>query len=195
MVKKTPPDRPKKLPNMGADHRRRLFIEAYLTNGKNSTQAAIAAGFAPKAAAMQGSRLLRHAKVSQELNNRMTEVLEKVQLTTERTLLEIARLAYSDMRKFYNADGTLKRIVDLDDDTAAVLAGFECEVATGRGEDAPVTTTSKVKAWDKNSALEKAIKILGLNKADHEQQAEATVAAFTSASLLAAKAAWAKLPK
>lgn len=137
------------------EHRRKLFIEAYLSNGQNVTQAAISAGYAPKAAAQQGSRLLKSVKVSQELSKRMTEVLEKVQLTTERTLLEIARLAYCDMRKFYNPNGTLKRVIDLDDDTAAALAGFECEVVKSRGEDDELTVTSKIKIWNKNAALVK----------------------------------------
>lgn len=195
MATKKPDQSTKGHSKVGSEQRRKLFVEAYLSNGQNATQAALTVGFSQKTAAQQGSRLLKNVKVSQELNKRMTEVLEKVQLTTERTLLEIARLAYCDMRKFYNPNGALKRVIDLDDDTAAALAGFECEVVKSRGEDDSITVTSKVKTWDKNAALEKAIKILGLNKADHEQQAEATAVVFTSASLAAAKAAWAKLPK
>jgi phage terminase small subunit len=39
--------------------RRRLFIETYLANGHNATQAAISAGYSAKTAGSQGQRLLK----------------------------------------------------------------------------------------------------------------------------------------
>jgi phage terminase small subunit len=151
------------------EQRRKLFIEAYLSNGENATQAALAAGFSPISAASQGSRLLKNAKVRQELDSRRAAIVEKVGLSTERTLREVARLAYADPRNFYKADGTIKSIHELDDDTAATIASVEVDELTVDGK--VIGLTKKIKHWDKNAALEKAMKFHGLYEKDNGQTA------------------------
>ena len=155
-----------------AEHRRKLFVEAYLTNGGNAGKAALAAGYSEKTAHAAGSRLLKHVEVLTLLQQRRKVVLDKFELTTERTLREIARLAYCDPRKFFHADGKPKEIHELDDDTAAALAGMEVtEEFEGTGKDRVFTGfTKKYKLADKNSALEKAMKHLGEYEADNRQR-------------------------
>lgn len=155
-----------------AEHRRKLFVEAYLTNGGNASKAAVAAGFSGKTAGAAGSRLLKHVEVLTMIQQRRKVVIEKMELTTERTLREIARLAYVDPRKFFHADGRPKEITELDDDTAAALAGMEVtEEFEGTGKDRIlVGHTKKYKLADKNSALEKAMKHLGEYEADNRQR-------------------------
>jgi len=161
-------------PAGSAEHRRKLFIEALLSNGENVTQAALAAGFSPKSAASQGSRLLKNVKVRQALDSRRAEVAQAVGLSTERTLREVARLAYLDPRKFFHADGRPKAITELDDDSAAALAGMEItEVWEGAGENRIQTgVTKKSKLADKNAALEKAMKFHGLYERDNSQKVD-----------------------
>lgn len=169
-----------------AADRRKRFIEALLSNGENITNAALAAGFSPKTAASQGSRLLKHVEVQQALNTRRAEVLQKFQLTTDRTLQEIARLAFSDPRKFYRSDGTLKPIHELDDDCAATVASIEVdEIKAG---EIVVGVTHKLKQWDKNSALEKAMKHLGQYQRDNEQPGAALAAAVRDGGIALLKA-------
>ena len=163
--------------------RRARFIEALLSNGENISQAALAAGFSPKSAASQGSRLLKHVEVQQALNTRRTEVLQKFQLTTERTLQEIARLAYSDPRRLFGPDGRLKAIHELDDDAAATIASIEADEINADG--AVIGVTRKIKVWDKNSALDKAMKHLGLYEKDNAQPAAAIADAMTEANRIA----------
>jgi phage terminase small subunit len=155
-----------------AEHRRKLFVEAYLTNGGNASQAAVAAGFSGKTASAAGSRLLKHVEVLTMLQQRRKVVIEKMELTTERTLREIARLAYVDPRKFFHADGSPKEITELDDDTAAALAGMEVtEEWAGSGKDrVKIGVTKKYKLADKNAALEKAMKHLGQYEQDNKQR-------------------------
>lgn len=106
------------------------------------------------------------------LQQRRKVVIEKMELTTERTLREIARLAYVDPRKFFHADGTPKEITELDDDTAAALAGMEVtEEWVGSGKDrVKIGVTKKYKLADKNAALEKAMKHLGQYEQDNKQR-------------------------
>lgn len=162
--------------NDTAKARRLRFIEAFLSNGENASQAALAAGFSPKTAGQQGSRLLKNVEVKAEIDKRRTEVLDKFRLTTERTYQEIARVAYADPRKFFNADGSIKPIHELDDDCAAVIASIEVDEIKAEGRI--IGVTRKIKSWDKNAALEKASKILGLFKKDNEQPGAATADAI-----------------
>lgn len=156
---------------VAAEHRRALFISAYITNGGNGTQAAITAGYSAKTAESQASRLLRDVRVKAEVEAAREAARQRFGLTQERVLLEVARLAFVDPRKFFNADGTARNITELDDDTAAALAGVEVlEEFEGAGKERVfIGYTKKYKLADKNAALDKAMKHLGLFLKDREQ--------------------------
>lgn len=150
--------------------RRQLFVESYLSNGGNATQAAIAAGFSPNAAAQQGHRLLKHVQVSAQIEQRRATLAQKYELTTESVIRSLAQAIHFDPRKLYREDGTLKPVTELDDDTAMALAGVEVtETMSGRGEDAVPLVTRKVKWLDKNAARDQANRILGEYGKDHSQ--------------------------
>jgi len=166
-----------------AADRRFAFIEAYLANGGNGLQAAISAGFTPKSAGVTACKLLKHPKVLAELTARREDIAQKLGLTTERTLLEVARLAYSDPRKFYNTDGSLKSILELDDDCAATIASVEWDEVKADGM--VVGLTRKLKQWDKNAALEKAMKFHGAYEKDNEQPNAALAQAAREANSIA----------
>lgn len=156
-----------------------LWIEAMLTNGGNATQAAVSAGFKKgEAAKKAGHRLSTNVHVAAELARRQKEVLEHAMeisgLTVDRTLKEVARLAYFDPRKLYTEDGNLKPVSEWDDDTAAGIASIEVlEEFEGRGEDrVAIGLTKKLKVWDKNAALDKAMKHLGQYEKDNSQKVD-----------------------
>lgn len=140
-----------------------------LIKGGNQTDAAIAAGFSQKTAAMAGSRLMARPDVKQALNAKHEEIAEKMGLSLERTLREIARVAYADPRKLYDKHGHLKPIHELDDDTAATVASLEVDVLRDEKRKS-IGTTTKLKQWDKNAALEKAMKFHGAYGKDNEQK-------------------------
>jgi len=180
-VKKPKPKRPKAGTSRAeAGKRRALFVEAYVTNGGNATQAAITAGFSEKTAYSAGGRLLKDVEIAAEIVRRRAEVIaaaEKITgITMERTLREVGRLAYSDVRKLLNEDGSLKAIHELDDDTAAAVASVEFDEI--RSEGVVIGLTRKVKVFDKNSALEKAMKHFGLYEQDNEQVGRAIARAI-----------------
>lgn len=144
--------------------RRLPFVHAYLNNQNNATQAAILIGVSPQSAAVIGHRLLKDVK-TQELLNIEREVRASASgLTVERTLKELSRLAYSNPKKLFDANGNLIPIHLLDDDTAATISGFEVteeQTTTTKGKRSTVASlvrSTKPKLWDKNSALEKAMK-------------------------------------
>lgn len=139
--------------------RQQRFVEEYLID-LNATRAAIRAGYAPAAAQEQGSRLLSNAMVAAAIARAKAARAQRVAITADRVLQEIARLAFSDQRRLFNEDGNLKRPHELDDDTAAAVASIEI-VTTERGEGA-VEHVAKIKTWDKTKALDQLARHLGL---------------------------------
>lgn len=159
-----------------ASARRTLFVEAYLSNGNNATQAAISSGLSPATAGSTGQRMLKHAEVQQKLAERQQQLAQKFSLRTEDVIRSLSQALYFDPRKLYRADGSLKPIHELDDDTAAGLAGLEvvemaggAKITTDGGIQHVAMYTKKVKWLDKNVAREQAIKHLGLYERDNEQ--------------------------
>lgn len=172
------------------------FVEHYFANGQNGRQAALAVGFSPASADNAAWRLLRNPQVLQRIEQRQNELAQKLELTTESTLRSLAQAIHFDPRKLYNPDGSMKAVIDLDDDTAMALAGFEMmEEYAGRGEDrAIIGHTKKVKWLDKNAARDQANKILGLYKKDNEQPNAAVAAALSESNKIdALKARFAKV--
>jgi phage terminase small subunit len=149
---------------LNAGHRR--FIAEYLID-LNATQAYIRAGYKTTASSADVSarRLLSDPLIATAIKAAQEKRLAKLELTADRVLLEVARLAYFDPRKLFNADGTPKAITDLDDDTAACIAGLEVlEQFNGSGKDREVIgNLKKYKVFDKNAALTNALKVLKLS--------------------------------
>jgi phage terminase small subunit len=154
------------------------FVVEYLKD-LNGTQAYKRAGYKANSsvAANQAAWLLANPKVIAALKAKREQMLTAADLSTERTLREIARIAYFDQRKMMTADGAPIPLHQLDDDTAAALAGMDVlEQYEGVGEDRKlVGLVKKYKIADKNAALEKAAKILGLFEKDNAQKPPAVI--------------------
>jgi len=137
--------------------KQKLFVLEYLTD-RNATRSAIAAGYSEHTAYSIGHELLKNPEIAAEIERRTKKLADKLELTPEKVLREICKLAFLDPRKFYNEDGSLKAITDLDDDTAAALAGLEIEEAYehfGKGQAKPTGTIKKIKFADKGLNLER----------------------------------------
>ena len=65
-----------------------LFIEA-LCMGENATQAAIGAGYSPKTAHVQGSRMLKNVNVMSEIQDRMLVHRERCSITVDNLTAEL----------------------------------------------------------------------------------------------------------
>ena len=136
--------------------RRERFAREYVLD-QNGTRSAIAAGYSKKTAGQAATRLLKNVQVQELIARFSQKVAQKLEITADRVLNEIAKLAFADPRKFFNQDGTAKRIEDLDDETAAALAGVEVvEEFSGAGKSRRVVgRTKKFKLADKGQNLER----------------------------------------
>jgi phage terminase small subunit len=153
-----------------AAHRRQLFIEAYMANDGNATQAAIAAGFSPKTAKQQGSRLLTNVDVQRAISERQRELEDRYKLTTDELRRSLSQVIHFDPRRLYRPDGSLKDVTELDDDTAAALAGLEVMITADK--EGAVITTKKLRWLDKNTARDQAMRYRGMFAKDNEQRTD-----------------------
>lgn len=71
------------------------FVEEYLID-LNATQAAIRAGYSEKTANEQGARLLANVSVRDAIDGAKVKRSNKLEITAERVLTEMARMAYYD---------------------------------------------------------------------------------------------------
>ena len=153
------------------------FVTEYLID-LNATQAAIRAGYSAKTAAAQASRLLTNVKVAEAIQAAMKAREQRTGITQDRVLQELARIAFFDPRKLLRDDGSPRPIQELDDDTAAALAGLDVlEEYEGSGEDRVfVGYTKKYKITDKNTALTNAMRHLGMlkDKVEHSGALQVT---------------------
>lgn len=149
-----------------AEQRRHAFVEAFLANGGNATQAAVAAGFSPKTCYVTGAKMLKDPRIQLILSERTAKVFNDLEITTERILKERARLAFFDPRKLYDEKGNLIPLHKLDPDTAAVICGVDVSQIGG---DEGISVTKKYKLADKNASLTSLERQLGMYRADNEQ--------------------------
>lgn len=155
------------------------FVLEYIRDD-NAARAYRAAspGCTPLTAGTEGHRILKNPKVAAVIAQQRETIAARLELTAERTILEIARVAYFDPRKLFDAQGNPLPVTELDDHTAAAIAGLEVlEQYEGAGEERRlIGHLKKYKVADKNAALEKAAKILGLFEKDNRQKADPLLA-------------------
>lgn len=146
------------------------FVKEYLID-LNATKAAVRAGFSERTANVQVARLLALPHVKAAIEAEMAKREERTEITQDRVLQELARVGFSDIRKLFTESGHLKRPEDWDDDAAAFVSSIEVVVRkVPGGDENEVEHVHKVKLWDKNSALEKIARHLGMltQKVEHE---------------------------
>lgn len=140
--------------NLKPNHR--AFVENYVTTW-NGTVAAVAAGYSPRTATVQASKLLTDPNIKKEVERLRLKQVKAYQLTREGIQEQLRKLAFSDHRKLMKEDGTPKRIIDLEDDEAMALDAIEVD-ALGQ--------PYKFKFHNKNKAIDSINKMLGYNAPD-----------------------------
>ena len=137
------------------------FVEEYLVD-LNATQAYLRAGYkaSEEAARRNAARLLTKADIQAAIALEINKRSDRTEITQDRVLKEYARLAFFDPRKLFDSTGRPKAIHELDDDTAAVVAGLDVvnvgNAELGEGE------VLKFKLADKKGALDSVARHLGM---------------------------------
>ncbi|WP_219906670.1 terminase small subunit [Nitrosospira multiformis] len=100
--------------------RQQRFVVEYCVD-LNATAAYARAGYRARgnSAEVSACRLLRNAKVQEAIEQKQNEVAKRCELTTENIVREASAVAFSDIRRLFNPDGSPKPIHEIDDATAA----------------------------------------------------------------------------
>jgi len=131
-----------------------LFVAEYLTD-LNATRAAIAAGYSSRTADKIGSQLLGKTRVAAEIAKQHEKRMGKLEITADRVLGRLMKLAFYDVRKLFDADGRCKPITELDDDTAAAIAGMKTAHKVVGDENDGCVVFTEYKLVDQGQNLER----------------------------------------
>lgn len=125
-----------------------LFCHEFVTDF-NATRAAVAAGYSKKTARSQGSRLLTRVDVQEYISTLTRKVTKKYELTSNRIVEEMMRIAFSDLRDVMEWAGTTVKLKDSKELTdAAAVCISEVSIS-----ETTKSWNMKVKMYDKIAAL------------------------------------------
>jgi phage terminase small subunit len=116
-----------------------------------------------------------------ELDSKNLAVIQaRAGISLERTLVEIAKGAFFDVRNMFNADGSPKGIHELDDITAAAIEGIDVvEQYAGSGDERVfVGVIKKYKLAKRSTSLDMLMKHLNGYKAENDSKGAATASAL-----------------
>ena len=134
--------------------RQKRFVSEYIID-LNAKQAAIRAGYSPKTAEVQASRLLSLVKVQTEIAKAMEDREKRTGITQDRVLAELSAIAFAKATDYvevdYNGIVRIKPTAELTDEQKKAIAGIK-EGANG----------IEIKLVDKTKALEMLSRHLGL---------------------------------
>jgi phage terminase small subunit len=130
------------------------FIKEYMKD-HNASAAARRAGYKGQANVV-GPLLLANVSVAAELDKQCEELFEKIDVTDQMILNEVRKLGFFNAKRCFDANGNPLEIHEMDDDTAAAIAGFEfVTLYDGSGEQRHAFgQLRKFKIADKRGALE-----------------------------------------
>lgn len=143
---------------MALTDKQELFVIEYLID-LNATQAYKRAGYSvksDKAAATEGSKLLRNPKIQNAIKEKMKEREARTEITQDRVLRELAKIGFADITDFVTIDGPfveVKQTGTMPPEKIGAIAGIK-EGANG----------IEIKLNDKGKALELMGRHLGMFK-------------------------------
>ena len=143
--------------------KQKRFCEEYLID-LNATQAAIRAGYSEKTAKEIGCENLSKPNIAEYIQQLQQERSERTQITSDKVLVEVARLAFSNIANFVKVKGQALKVVDpalLPEDDSAAIASIS-QTANG------IT----IKMHDKTANLDKLMRHLGMFERDNDQRKE-----------------------
>lgn len=137
------------------------FCHEYLID-LNGTQAAIRSGYSKKTAYSIAERLLRNVEIQERLRELQTKRQERTEITADRVLKELAKVAFFDIRKIFDSNGMLISPTQLDDETASAISSIKSRIEKQSGEPDDWAEVKEYKSNDKLRALEMLGRHLGM---------------------------------
>ena len=142
--------------------KQKRFCEEYVIDW-NATRAAKAAGYSENTAAVQGSENLTKPNIQAYIEEIQQDLAKLAGVSALRNVLELKKVAYTNLADFKDGWMTEKKFDELTDDVKAALSEINyVERATEYGTE----TIVKFKVHDKIKAITEINKMLGFNSAE-----------------------------
>lgn len=149
-----------------------LFCNEYIID-LNGKQAAIRAGYSPKTADQQASRLLSIVKVQGRIAELNQERFDRLEMTADESLLELMKWVKADFTQFMTLDTAA--IQALPEELRQLITGFKpikVKVEDSDIDGKPIyQTLIEFKFIDKDRALHQLLKHHGHYEAHNQQKA------------------------
>jgi phage terminase small subunit len=148
---------------MALEPKQQAFCEEYIIDF-NGTQAAIRAGYSERTAGSIASENLQKPEIQAEIQHQIENRSKRTEITQDRVLLEIARLAFNDPRKAFDDNGNLLPVQQWPDDVAAAISSIKVteQRIDNEGEEVIASQIKEIKFWDKGKQIELAGKHLAM---------------------------------
>ena len=145
--------------------KQRRFVTAYISNGRDATKAYIKAGYSKNGAAQSAARLLKNAKIAEELSRVAVAAIKETEATQEWVLnqwMAVAKGTVADVLEIDDLGAAkLKKLDSLSSEQLALISS----VKMGEGG-----FPAEVKLNDRLKALDALSKITGLYEKDNKQR-------------------------
>ena len=152
-----------------------LFISEYCIDC-NATRAALAAGYSEDTAAKIGWENLQKPEIAKAVREKLLEMASRAEITAGAVLRELALLAFADMGQYstIDEDGNVRmdfRQMGPDGMRAVKKIKQEVQFVGDANEKMPILKT-EFELYDKQAALDKLMKYMGLYAKDNERKVE-----------------------
>lgn len=156
------------------NERQMKFCEEWIIDF-NATRAAIAVGYSPKTAAVQGCDNLNKPNIQKYLKELKAERESRTKITQDMVVQEFAKIAFIDIRDFYcDITGELLQPSELPDHAAKAVSSFKMNIITIRpgknGKPDIEESIAEYKLWNKEKSLEALGKHTGVFEKDNKQK-------------------------
>ena len=132
----------------GLSIRERAFAD-YCLEGQAASAAYVKAGYTAKndnVAGVSASRMLRKARVVSYMETRAKALRESLNITPERVLKEVARIAFLDPLELVDATGKFRPLAQMSEDARRAITDMEMDE---KGNVVKVKASGKSAAQDK----------------------------------------------
>jgi phage terminase small subunit len=155
---------------MELTEQQKKFCREYMKDF-NGTQAAVRAGYSKKSAGEQATRLLGNVNAQKFIKSLQEKNANKHEGLADEIVAELKKIGFSDIKKFLDADNTVKDISELPSELTTLVESIK-KVETEFGDEDHGGTKKSVqfKLHSKLDALEKLAKYVGLYEADNRQR-------------------------
>jgi phage terminase small subunit len=158
---------------MNKKHKR--FCEEYVID-LDGQKAAVRAGYKKARARITASELLKRPDVKEYVQKLQKKISEKLEITAEKVIQEIGKLAFNNLQDYINKGNTIKDLASIPRDHAASVESIKViKRKTGTGKNKVEEVTTQMKLHDKGANLERLGRHLGVFEKDNNQKGKVKI--------------------